>query len=268
MLETIRSWLNSLGIFTLDRVLPAVIIAAVGIVSIRLALKVVTATLKKTKLEKTAHNLIKAVCKVVLGLLLGLIVAAKLGIDVTGIVALASVLSLAVSLAVQDALSNVIGGFTLLNTKPFVAGDFVEVAGQSGTVQEVGLAYTKLTTGDNKMVSIPNSAVVASEIVNYSTTGTRRVDINVSASYASSIEAVKAALLEAAKVDAVLSTPEAPFAAVVSYGESAVNYTLRVWTTTGEYWNVYFAVTENIKAEFEKAGVEMTYPHLNVHIDK
>ena len=267
MLETIRSWLNSLGIFTLDRVLPAVIIAAVGIVSIRLALRVVTATLKKTKLEKTAHNLIKAVCKVILGLLLGLIVAAKLGIDVTGIVALASVLSLAISLAVQDALSNVIGGFTLLNTKPFVSGDFVEVAGQSGTVQEVGLAYTKLTTGDNKMVSIPNSAVVASEIVNYSTTGTRRVDITVSASYDAPIDQVLEALKEAAQVSTRLEEKE-PFAAVKNYGESAIDYVLQVWSTSGDYWTTMFAVNKRIKEVFDSKGISMTYPHLNVHLDR
>ena len=247
---------------------PALIMLLVGLLVIKAILKLVDKSLAKSKLERAATSLIRSLLKVVLYVLLGLMVASKLGIDVTGVVALASVASLALSLSLQDALANVIGGFTLLSNHPFRSGDYVEIAGQAGVVQTIDITYTKLSTPDNKTISIPNSAVVGSQIVNYSTTGTRRVDINVSASYASSIETVKAALLEAAKVGAVLSTPEAPFAAVVSYGESAVNYTLRVWTTTGEYWNVYFAVTENIKAEFEKAGVEMTYPHLNVHIDK
>ena len=110
--------------------------------------------------------------------------------------------------------------------------------------------------------------MVASQIVNYSTSGTRRVDISVSASYDTPIETVKAALLAAAKLDAVLDTPAAPFAAVMSYGESAINYCLRVWTSADEYWNVFFTINENIKTEFDKAGVQMTYPHLNVHIDK
>ena len=249
-------------------ILPAVILLVIGILAIRVLMKLVDKSLSRTKLEKAATSLIRSLLKVVLYVLLGLMVASKLGIDVTGIVALASVASLALSLSLQDALSNVIGGFTLLSNHPFHSGDFVEIAGQAGTVQTIDITYTKLTTADNKTISIPNSAVVASQIVNYSTSGTRRVDINVSASYDAPIETVKAALLEAAKIDAVLDTPAAPFAAVLNYGDSAINYTLRVWTPAAEYWNAYFTITENIKAEFDKAGVQMTYPHLNVHLDK
>ena len=253
---------------TVATVLPAVILLVIGVLAIRVLMKLVDKSLSRTKLEKAATSLIRSLLKVVLYVLLGLMVASKLGIDVTGIVALASVASLALSLSLQDALSNVIGGFTLLSNHPFHSGDFVEIAGQAGTVQTIDITYTKLTTGDNKTISIPNSAVVASQIVNYSTSGTRRVDINVSASYDAPIETVKAALLEAAKIDAVLDAPAAPFAAVLNYGDSAINYTLRVWTSAAEYWNAYFTITENIKAEFDKAGVQMTYPHLNVHLDK
>ena len=253
---------------TLASILPAAVLLVLGLLVIKAVLTLVDRSLAKSKLERAATGLIRSLLKVVLFVLLGLMVASKLGIDVTGVVALASVASLALSLSLQDALANVIGGFTLLSNHPFRSGDYVEIAGQAGVVQTIDITYTKLTTPDNKTISIPNSAVVGSQIVNYSTTGTRRVDISVSASYDSSIETVKAALLEAAKIDAVLATPEAPFAAVAGYGESSINYTLRVWTTTAEYWNVYFTVTENIKAEFEKAGVQMSYPHLNVHIDK
>ena len=253
---------------TVASLMPAVVILVVGILAIKAVLKLVDKSMSKSKLEKAATSLIRSLLKVVLYVLLGLMVASKLGIDVTGVVALASVASLALSLSLQDALSNVIGGFTLLSNHPFHSGDYVEIAGQAGTVQTIDITYTKLTTADNKTISIPNSAVVASQIVNYSTSGIRRVDINVSASYDAPIETVKAALLEAAKIDAVMDTPAAPFAAVQNYGDSAINYTLRVWTSADEYWNAYFTITENIKAEFDKAGVQMTYPHLNVHIDK
>ena len=253
---------------TLAALLPAVILLVIGILAIRAILKLVDKSLSRTKLEKAATSLIRSLLKVVLYVLLGLMVASKLGIDVTGIVALASVASLALSLSLQDALSNIIGGFLLLSNHPFHSGDYVEIAGQGGVVQTIDITYTKLTTGDNKTISIPNSAVVASQIVNYSTSGTRRVDINVSASYDAPIETVKAALLEAARVEGVTDTPAAPFAAVSGYGESAINYTLRAWTSAEKYWDVFFAINENIKAEFDKAGVEMTYPHLNVHIDK
>ena len=253
---------------TLAALLPAVILLVIGILAIRAILKLVDKSLSRTKLEKAATSLIRSLLKVVLYVLLGLMVASKLGIDVTGIVALASVASLALSLSLQDALSNIIGGFMLLSNHPFHSGDYVEIAGQGGTVQEINMTYTMLATPDNKLISIPNSAVVAAQIVNYSTSGTRRVDINVSASYDAPIETVKAALLEAAKLDTVIDTPAAPFAAVLSYGDSAINYTLRVWTTSDEYWNTFFTINERVKEAFDKAGVEMTYPHLNVHIDK
>ena len=253
---------------TLDTILPAALLLIVGTLAIKAIVRLVNKSLAKTKLERAAVSLILSLLRVVLFLLLGLMAAAKLGIDVTGVVALASVASLALSLALQDSLSNVIGGFLLLSNHPFHSGDYVEIAGQAGTVQTIDITYTKLTTGDNKTISIPNSAVVASQIVNYSTSGTRRVDINVSASYNAPIETVKAALLEAAKLEAVIDTPAAPFAAVLSYGDSAINYTLRVWTTADAYWDVFFTINENIKREFDKAGVEMTYPHLNVHLDK
>ena len=253
---------------TVASVLPAAVMLVAGILVIRAAMKLVDRSLSKSRLEKAAVSLIRSLLRVVLWVMLGLMVASKLGIDVTGVVALASVASLALSLSLQDALSNVIGGFLLLSNHPFHSGDYVEIDGQGGTVQTIDITYTKLTTGDNKTISIPNSTVVSSQIVNYSTSGTRRVEINVSASYDAPIPTVKAALLDAARLDTVLDTPAAPFAAVVSYGDSAINYTLRVWTTAAEYWNTFFTINEKIKEEFDKAGVEMTYPHLNVHIDK
>ena len=260
--------ISALSEMTLSNIVPTALMLIVGTLAVKVILKLAKKSLAKTRLERAAASLIYSLLKVILFLLLGLMAAAKLGIDVTGVVALASVASLALSLALQDSLSNVIGGFLLLSNHPFHSGDYVEIGGQGGTVQTIDITYTKLTTADNKTISIPNSAVVASQIVNYSTSGTRRVDISVSASYDTPIETVKAALLAAAKLDAVLDTPAAPFAAVMSYGESAINYCLRVWTSADEYWNVFFTINENIKTEFDKAGVQMTYPHLNVHIDK
>lgn len=261
---TIGAWFSTL---VLSQLLPAVIITAVGILVVHLVLNLVNRLLAKSKLEKAAYSLIRSVVRVVLYVLLALIVASSLGIDVTGVVALASVLTLAVSLSVQNALTNVIGGFTLLYTKPFSSGDFVEIAGQSGTVQEIGLTYTKLSTGDNKLVSIPNSAVVAAEIVNYSANGSRRVDIEVSASYDAPVDKVLSALREAAQVPTALAEPAA-FAGVKGYGSSTIDYVLQVWTSADDYWTTLFTVNEKIKSVFDAQGVEMSYPHLNVHLDK
>lgn len=261
------AWVTGHGVNLLNTCLKVVAIGAIGMFLIRTIMKMLNRILEHSKLEKTAYSLIKTLAKTVMYILLGLMIASAVGIDVTGVVALASVATLAVSLAVQNMLANVIGGFTLLYTHPFSAGHFVEIAGQSGTVREVGIAYTKLTTGDNKLVFIPNSAVVAAEIVNYTITGTRRVEVKVSASYQADADLVVKALLEAAAVEGVLETP-APFAALTSYDESAIGYTLRVWTKTEDYWTVYHAINRRVLDAFRNAGIEMTYPHLNVHLDK
>ena len=262
---------NLLGTFAANVVasafLPAVILLVIGILAIQLLTKAVHALLQKSKLDAAAHGLIKSLLQVVLYVLLGLIVASKLGIDVTSIVALASVLTLAVSLALQNALANIIGGFSLLYTKPFATGDFVEIAGQSGTVQTISLTYTKLATADNKIISIPNSAVVAAQIINFTVSGTRRVDITVSASYTDAPDAVLEALREAGAVETTLDTP-APFAAVKEYGDSAIVYILQVWCASGDYWTTLFDVNRNIKTVFDAKGISMTFPHLNVHLDK
>ena len=247
--------------------IPALLILVIGIVIIKLVNKIVKTALGKTKLEKAAHSLILSVVNVALYIILGLIVATKLGIDVTSIVALASVLTLALSLALQNMVSNVIGGFIILSTTPFHSGDYVEIAGQAGTVTEINMSYTKLITPDAKLISIPNSAVVAAQIVNYSAEPTRRVDVAVSASYDCAVQDVIGALCAAGVVDKALNDP-APFAAVTSYGESAINYTLRVWCNSADYWDVFFAVNQNVQKIFAERGIAMTYPHLNVHLDK
>ncbi len=267
MLTALQTLLATLGSFTLHTLLPAVILAVIGLLLIQLLLKIVSDILGKSKLEKAAHSLIKSAIRVVCYVLLALMVASKLGIDVTGILALASVLTLAVSLALQNILSNVIGGFTLLYTKPFASGDFAEIAGQSGVVQEIGLTYTKLATADNKLVSIPNSAVIAAQIVNYTAAGTRRVDITVSTSYDNAVEDVLAALRQAGVVPTTLDTP-APFAAVSNYGESTVEYILQVWCKSDDYWTTLFDARKNISATFAAQGIRFSYPHVNVHVEK
>ena len=267
MWNFMKGLLAGLGNYALASVLPAVLLLVLGIIVVRIIMKLVGKALEKSKLEKAAHTLIKSVIRVGLYLLLLLTVASALGIDVTGVVALASVLTLAISLALQNALSNVVGGFTLLTNDPFNSGDYVEIAGQSGTVKEIGLTYTKLITPDNKTISIPNSSVVSAEIVNYTTAGTRRVDVNVSASYDAPVEKVLEALTEAGDVPTRLEE-QLPTAAVTAYGDSAIEYTLRVWCRSADFWDTTCNVKKRVKAVFDEKGIEMTYPHLNVHLDK
>ena len=262
------NWLNYVyAMPMLSRVFTAVVILAAGILGTRILISILRKSLEKSRLEKAAFTLILSLAKVALYILIGLSTASALGIDVTGVVALASVLTLALSLALQNMVSNVIGGFTILSTHPFHSGDYVEIAGQGGTVQEINMTYTQLSTPDNKIISIPNSAVVAAQIVNYSAMDTRRVEILVSVSYDAPVQTVLDALLEAANLDTVLPDP-APFAALKSYDQSSIAYVLRFWTKNADYWDTHFLVNRRVKEVFDARGVEMTYPHVNVHLDK
>lgn len=251
----------------LGAICTAVILLVIGVLVIRTVVNFLTRTLEKSKLEKAAHSLIISLTRAALYIILGLIVASSLGIDVSSVVALASVLTLALSLALQNMVSNIIGGFTILYTHPFRSGDYVEIAGQGGTVQEINMTYTVLTTPDQKVVSIPNSAVVAAQIVNYSASETRRVEVVASASYEIPTQQVIDALVLAGTVDNVLPDP-APAAVITSYGESAIQYSLRLWVKNADYWSVYFQVNQRVKNIFDEQGIRMTYPHLNVHLDK
>ena len=265
MLENIFALVAGLA---LNTVLPLVLLIGVGVLVIYAIMTLVDRALAKSRLEGSAVTFIKTLLKVVLYLLLILMVADRLGVDVTGVLALTTVASLAVSLALQGMLSNIVGGFTLLSNHPFKSGDFVEIAGQCGVVQAIDITYTKLMTPDNKVISIPNASVVGSQIVNYSTSPNRRVDIAINVSYNTPTEKVREALLNAAAVPTVVNDPEPPFVGLVKYGDSAIEYTLRVWTPSADYWTTMFTVNENIRTEFAAAGVEMTFPHLNVHLDK
>ena len=264
MFGNIFRWLETLTAFTAASVVPAAVLLVVGILAIRFVSAAVQKILDKSKLEKAAHSLIKSLVKAVLFILLGLMVASKLGIDVTGVIALASVLTLAVSLALQNMLANIIGGFTLLYTQPFHSGDYVDIGTESGTVAEIGMTYTKLRTPDNKMISIPNSIVVAGDIVNYTVTGTRRLDIVAKAAYCVPTQKVLDALVDAGNMENILADP-APVAVITNYGESAIEYSLRVWTRTEDYWDVNFAINKNIKDIFDARDIKMAYPHVYIH---
>lgn len=265
MLDTLLTSLS--GSLFFKKLMGTVLILAIGVLVIRVIMRLITAALEKSHLEKAAHSLILSLARAAMYVLLFLIAASQMGIDVSSIVALASVLTLALSLALQNMVSNLIGGFVILYTHPFHSGDYVEIAGQGGTVKEISMTYTVLATPDNRIISIPNSAVAAAQVVNYSSADSRRVELTVTASYDAPTQKVLDALVQAGTVDNALLNP-APSAVIVSYDDSAIRYSLRIWVKPGDYWDVYFQVNQRIKDVFDQQGIEMTYPHLNVHLDK
>lgn len=265
MLDTLLTSLS--GSLFFKKLMGTVLILVIGVLVIRVIMRLITAALEKSHLEKAAHSLIFSLARAAMYILLFLIAASQMGIDVSSIVALASVLTLALSLALQNMVSNLIGGFVILYTHPFHSGDYVEIAGQGGTVKEISMTYTVLATPDNRIISIPNSAVAAAQVVNYSSADSRRVELTVTASYDAPTQKVLDALVLAGTVDNALLNP-APSAVIVSYDDSAIRYSLRIWVKPGDYWDVYFQVNQRIKDVFDQQDIEMTYPHLNVHLDK
>ncbi len=257
-----------LGSISLGTVLSAAVLLIVCVIVRRIALRLFTRALDRSKLDGSIKGFLKAAVNVFLWILLVLIVADKLGIPMTSLVAIVSVASLALSLSVQNILSNLFSGMTILGTHPFTDGDWVDIGGTAGTVQSVGLFYTILKMPDGRMVHIPNSKVAESKVENFTAFPTRRVDIDVSASYDDSTKAVHGAIRKAIGMTEGLVLDPEPIIAVKEYGDSAITYMVLVWAETPKWFATKCALMENIRAAFAEDGVRMTYPHLNVHLDR
>lgn len=258
----------SIGSFTVGRLLGAVLLALMCLAAVKLLLRFSDRLLARLHTPKTVLGMLRASIKVVLLFLAVLIVMGFLGIPVTSLVAVLSVVGVAVSLGVQNFLTNVVGGLQILASHPFEVGDYVEAGGCAGTVREVGLFYTKIVTADNKLIQIPNGSVVAANITNYSAQPTRRVELVVSAAYEAPVEQVEQVLLAVASGHEKVLPDPAPFARVSKYGTSSVEYTVRVWCANGDYWSVYFDLMKAVKVAFDQNGIQMTYDHVNVHMVK
>ena len=251
---------------TVGKVLTALLLLAVCLIVMKLLMKAVNKMLQRTGIDRSLHSFLKTAIKAVLIFLTVVIVADSLGIPMNSLIALFSVAGLAVSLAVQNSLSNVAGGIQVLTSKPFKIGDYVEAGGIEGNVTEIGILYTRITTWDNKLIQIPNSQISSEKIVNHTAEPERRVDLKFTVSYDAPVETVKKAALEVIEGHPLtLYTPE-PFVRVSKYGDSSIEYTMRAWCATEDYWTVYYDMLEQVKAAFDKVGVEMTYPHVNVHM--
>ncbi len=263
--ETISAF--KIGEISVSSLLSAILTLVICFVIIKILTAAVNKALGKSKkLDATLRGFVTSAIKAVLWVIALIIVANALGINTSSLVALVSVVGLALSLSVQNILSNLFSGLTLLITKPFAAGDFVEVGGKTGLVKTVGLFYTQLDTLDNVAVSIPNSDVTAAAVNNYSREELRRVDRTFTTSYENTTEEVKAAIADAiAKDERILQDP-APFVRLIDYKGSTVEYVVRVWCKGPDYWTVYFNLNENVRESFAAHGVKFSYEHVNVHI--
>ena len=250
----------------LEKILGAVVVGLVGLLAIKLLLRGIDRLLGRMKLEDALRRMLRTALKAVLLVVLVITVMGYLDLPISALVAGLSVVGVAVTLGVQNFLTNVAGGVQLLASHPFQIGDYVEAGGCAGTVREVGLFYTKILTYDRKLIQLPNSSIVAENIINYTHEPVRRVTIQVSASYDAPVDKVMDCLVRLGRSHPLAAADPAPKAHVTGYGSSAINYVLWVWCDNRDYWTVYFDLMEQLKPAFDREGIEMTYDHLNVHL--
>lgn len=254
--------MSVISLSVIEKVAKAVIIAVAVILAGRVSLNFLGKNMDKLKVDRTLTKFLFGAAKLVIYFIAIMIVAGSLGFEMSSLVALASVVSAAFALAASGVLSNLFGGILLLLTKPFGVDDYISISGQEGTVLEIGLVATKINTVDNKRITIPNSSISNSTIVNYSTEGKRRVDLVFSVGYENDGETVRQAIRKVAEAHGKVIDKQSIFVRTSAFNASDISYTLRVWCKTADYWDVYFDMLEQIKAEFDKEGISFAYPHM------
>ena len=252
---------------SLQTVVWAVVILAVGLLLIKLFLRLVDRALARSQLASGTAKFIRGGIKALLLTLLVLTEASQLGIPITSFVALLSVVGVAVSLAVQDGLKNIAGALLIHTARPFVLGDFVEISDISGTVEEVGPLATRLLTIDNRRITYPNGLLTNSVIINYSSMDNRRLDIVFSIGYKDDFERAKAIIREIAdRHPLALDDPE-PLIRVDKLAAHSVDILCRIWTRKEDLFTFKWDLIESVKKAFDEAGISIPYNQLDVHLD-
>lgn len=223
---------------------------------------------KKNKIDKTVSRTVIYVVRVVVKVLIGVALVAYVGIDTSGLAALLAAGGVTIGLAVNGALGNIAGGVLIIVTRPFRLDDFIEVAGYSGTVEDIRLVSTRLRTPDNKVVVVPNGTASSAVVVNYSVKDTRRIDVTLPIGYEDDRPRAQKLLLELCKKKKTVLKDPAPMVRVMSNGQNGVELIVRVWVRSVDYWSTYFDLIEDCKTTLDAAGIKIPYPQMDVHIKK
>ena len=249
-------------------VLNAALVLVAGYFLVKFLLRLLQKILARTKLERPLVAFTLTVLRIVLLVLLVLTAMDCLHINMTPILTALASAGLAVSLALQDSLKNLAGGVYILFVKPFTVDNFVDIGGSSGTVREIGLMNTVLTTPDNKVIFIPNASISSSVIVNYSTAENRRLDLKFSIAYGDDVEKAKTLIRQVLdQNDMILREPEA-VVRVVELGASSVDLSCYAWVRSENYWPATYDLREQVKAAFDQNGITIPYSQLDVHLDQ
>ncbi len=248
------------------KLLLAIVTLIIGLMVIKAFTKGLGRTMAKSNTDESLRRFLLSLTRVGLKILLFISVASMVGIQMTSFIAILGAAGLAVGLALQGSLANFAGGVLILLFRPYKIGDFIDAAGHMGTVRDIQIFNTILKTPDNKTIIIPNGVLSNGSITNFSTEPTRRVDMVFGIGYGDDIKKAKDLLSSMVNSDErVLKDPE-PLVVVSSLGDSSVNFTVRVWCNSGDYWGLFFDMQEKVKLEFDKAGISIPFPQRDVHV--
>ncbi len=262
ILTTVINWATTAGL----RLIIALVLMFVSFKVINFVARRIEKTGERGKLDKTLARTFAYILKLGLKCLVAICLIGFVGIDTSGLAALVVSMGACVGLALNGALSNLAGGILIILTRPFRVDDFIEAQGYSGTVEDIHITTTKIRTGDNKVVYIPNGPLSSGTIVNYSVKDTRRVDFTFSIGYGDDFEKAKKIVMDICESHELVLKDPAPMVRVSEHGASSINLVTRVWVNSADYWTVNFDILESVKSAFDKEGIEIPFNQLDVHV--
>lgn len=246
----------------------AIVIFIVGRIVVKALIALAGKIMRHGKLDDMLTSFIQTILNAILMIFVVVAALNQLGVDTTSLVALLGAAGLAIGLSLQDSLKNFAAGVMLLVFRPFTAGHFVEAGGVAGIVESISIFTTTIRSGDNKEIIVPNGNIYSSNIINYSARDTRRVDLVFGIGYDADIKQAKDLLLKIVTDNELALKDPAPTVAVSELADSSVNFVVRPWVKTEDYWAVFFDLTETVKLEFDKAGISIPFPQMDLHVQK
>ncbi|MFB1014737.1 MAG: mechanosensitive ion channel [Alteromonadaceae bacterium] len=270
-MELISNWFSenqTLLIGYSIKLIAAIAIFVVGQFIAKIIKKIIAKILNKRGVDLAVISFVASLTYVLVLMVAVIAAISHLGFNTTSLVAIIGAAGLAIGLALQGSLSNFASGVLIISLRPFKSGDFVQVSGISGIVEEILIFSTKLRTGDNKSVIIPNGSITSGTITNYSAKPTRRIDLIIGVSYNANLAQTKQVLSDVVTRHALILKDQAITIGVSELADNSVNLVVRPWVKSEDYWPVYFDLLENIKVALDEAGIEIPYPQLSLHMTK
>ena len=262
IVKTVAAWVTSTGL----KVIIALVLLFISFRIINKFARRIAKQGESGKLDKTLTKVFSYLFTVVLKCVVAICLVGYVGIDTSGLAALVTSLGVCLGLALNGALANLAGGVLIIITRPFKVDDFIEAQGYSGTVEDIRITSTRIRTGDNKVVYIPNGTLSSGCIVNYSEKELRRVDLKFSIAYSNSFSKAKTIIAEICDSHELVLKDPAPIVRMSEHAENSINIVTRVWTKSSDYWTVYFDLLETVKERFDEEGVEIPFNQVDVHI--